>query len=63
MIGWREFVHGIYWRFMPDYAGENALDAEFAGPSILLDRRDRMRCFAEAIGHTVAMPTRTISSG
>ncbi|HAS14886.1 MAG TPA: cryptochrome/photolyase family protein, partial [Idiomarina abyssalis] len=26
IIGWREFVRGIYWAHMPDYKNLNALD-------------------------------------
>ncbi|MDV7398017.1 cryptochrome/photolyase family protein, partial [Arthrospira platensis SPKY1] len=28
ILGWREYVRGIYWHLMPDYADSNALEAE-----------------------------------
>ena len=28
ILGWREYVRGIYWHFMPGYAGQNALGAD-----------------------------------
>jgi deoxyribodipyrimidine photolyase-related protein len=28
VIGWREYVWGVYWLWMPDYRGRNALDAD-----------------------------------
>lgn len=28
ILGWREFIRGIYWHFMPDYASRNYLQAQ-----------------------------------
>jgi deoxyribodipyrimidine photolyase-related protein len=28
VLGWREYVRGIYWTHMPDYVERNALDAQ-----------------------------------
>lgn len=53
IIGWREFVHGIYWRLMPDYAERNALDAELPMPRFFWTGETDMRCLHEAIGHTI----------
>ena len=39
ILGWREYVRGIYWTQMPDYAERNALDAQAAAAGLLLDRR------------------------
>ena len=53
VIGWREFVHGLYWRLMPDYAGRNALEADLPMPRFFWTGETDMRCLAEAIGHTI----------
>jgi len=53
IIGWREFVRGIYWRLMPDYAEHNALDAVLPVPRFYWTGETDMRCLAEAIGHTI----------
>jgi deoxyribodipyrimidine photolyase-related protein len=53
VIGWREFVRGIYWRRMPGYADLNALDADQAVPGFYWTGETEMRCLAEAIGHTI----------
>ena len=45
IIGWREYVRGIYWREGPDYADRNFLEAEARPAGILLHRRNR-RCTA-----------------
>lgn len=28
VIGWREFIHGLYWKFMPEYENLNYFDCE-----------------------------------
>ncbi len=53
IIGWREFVRGIYWRFMPGYAERNALEAELPMPLFYWTGETDMRCLAEAIRHTI----------
>ena len=34
VLGWREYVRGIYWTQMPDYAERNALNAQQPLPAI-----------------------------
>lgn len=53
VIGWREFVHGIYWRFMPGYAEQNSLKADLPIPRFLWTGETDMRCLAETIRHTI----------
>lgn len=53
IVGWREFVRGIYWRFMPGYAEENALEATLPVPRFYWTGETDMRCLAEAVGHTI----------
>ncbi|GAB4531792.1 MAG: cryptochrome/photolyase family protein [Roseibium sp.] len=53
IIGWREYVRGIYWLKMPDYAEGNELGASAPLPEFYWTGRTRMRCLAEAIGQTI----------
>jgi deoxyribodipyrimidine photolyase-related protein len=53
VVGWREFVRGVYWRLMPSYADKNALGAELVVPKFYWTGETDMRCLAEAIGHTI----------
>ena len=39
VIGWREYVWGVYWLWMPDYRDRNALDADRAVPPGVPRRR------------------------
>jgi deoxyribodipyrimidine photolyase-related protein len=52
IIGWREFIRGIYWLHMPDYAGKNALDATRAMPDFYWTAHTQMRCMAETVRMT-----------
>ncbi|OQW59454.1 MAG: deoxyribodipyrimidine photolyase [Proteobacteria bacterium SG_bin9] len=54
ILGWREFVRGIYWAKMPTYADENALEADLSMPRFYWTGATDMRCLAEAISHTIA---------
>ncbi|PKP81896.1 MAG: cryptochrome/photolyase family protein [Alphaproteobacteria bacterium HGW-Alphaproteobacteria-18] len=52
IIGWREYVRGIYWLKMPGYAELNTLDAHRPLPDFYWTGETSMRCMAEAIGQT-----------
>ena len=52
IIGWREYVRGIYWLKGPDYVRSNALNAARALPSMYWSGETDMLCMAEAIGQT-----------
>jgi deoxyribodipyrimidine photolyase-related protein len=53
ILGWREYVRGVYWLRMPDYADLNALDAHEALPAFYWTGRTDMRCLADAVGQTL----------
>ncbi|WP_420134601.1 cryptochrome/photolyase family protein [Rhodopseudomonas sp.] len=52
ILGWREYVRGVYWLKMPDYAQTNALQAKRDLPWLYWSGETDMHCMAEAIGHT-----------
>ncbi len=53
ILGWREYVRGIYWRHMPDYLERNALDAQAALPDWYWSGQTDMRCLQDAILQTL----------
>jgi deoxyribodipyrimidine photolyase-related protein len=52
ILGWREYVRGVYWTLMPDYAERNALQATRKLPAFYWTGDTSMRCLSEAIGST-----------
>ncbi|WP_127142984.1 cryptochrome/photolyase family protein [Pelagibacterium montanilacus] len=54
IIGWREFIRGVYWREMPGYATRNALEARRALPDFFWTAETEMNCLAQSIGDTRA---------
>ena len=52
IIGWREYVRGIYWHTMPGYERQNALGATRPLPWFYWTGETEMTCLAEAIGQT-----------
>ena len=52
ILGWREFVRGIYWLKMPDYASMNFLEAERALPSFYWTGDTGMNCMKQSIDQT-----------
>lgn len=53
ILGWREYVRGIYWLMMPDYAERNAFGNRRALPEFYWDGNTRMNCMGQAIGQTL----------
>ncbi len=52
IIGWREYVRGIYWHTMPDYVESNALSASRPLPEFYWTGDTKMTCLREAITQT-----------
>ncbi|MBN66773.1 MAG: cryptochrome/photolyase family protein [Rickettsiales bacterium] len=52
IIGWREFIRGIYWHHMPDYVQKNHLLAQRKLPAFYWNGDTDMRCMREAIETT-----------
>jgi deoxyribodipyrimidine photolyase-related protein len=55
VLGWREYVRGIYWREMPGYVERNALDAHESLPSFYWSGETDLACLRETIGQTLAL--------
>jgi deoxyribodipyrimidine photolyase-related protein len=53
IIGWREYVRGVYWAHMPHYTQHNALDHQAPLPSWFWTGRTHMACMASAIGQSL----------
>lgn len=49
ILGWREFVRGVYWNEMPEYEHLNALDAKEEVPPFFWDGKTEMRCVADSM--------------
>lgn len=52
IIGWREYVRGIYWRRGPGYVSENFFDARRRLPGFYWSGETRMACLRAAIAQT-----------
>ncbi len=50
IIGWREYVHGVYWFWGPDYRRANDLRAHRPLPPVFLGAKTDMRCVSSALG-------------
>ena len=54
ILGWREYVRGIYWTQMPAYANSNALNAREPLPAWYWTGDTEMACLRDAIHQTLA---------
>ena len=52
IVGWREYVRGVYWARMPEFARSNALEAHRPLPWFYWSGETEMNCLAEAIRGT-----------
>lgn len=53
ILGWREYVRGIYWTQMPDYLERNALNAQANLPAWYWTGQTEMACLKDAIMQTL----------
>jgi deoxyribodipyrimidine photolyase-related protein len=53
VLGWREYVRGIYWMTAPDYAGRNALNADRPLPEWFWNGNTDLRCLEMALRQTL----------
>lgn len=53
VLGWREYVRGVYALEMPGYLELNALDAHTPLPALYWTGDTPMRCLADAVGQTL----------
>lgn len=50
VLGWREFIRGVYWLYMPEYAERNSLRCGDRGvPSFFWDGETDMACVADCM--------------
>ena len=52
ILGWREYIRGIYWQFMPEYGERNTLNATHPLPEFYWGAPTGMFCVAESVRHT-----------
>ena len=55
ILGWREFVRGLYWLRMPAFADDNALGAGQPLPAFYWTGDTDMNCLREAVGQTLRL--------
>ncbi|TVP78773.1 MAG: cryptochrome/photolyase family protein [Puniceicoccaceae bacterium] len=53
ILGWREYVRGVYWKFMPDYLERNSLGADAALPDFYWTGDTEYACLKQTIGQTL----------
>jgi deoxyribodipyrimidine photolyase-related protein len=53
ILGWREYVRGIYWHYMPQYAEGNAMDAHLPLPGFYWTGETDMSCLQHCIRQTL----------
>lgn len=52
IIGWREYMRGIYWRGDDDYTAQNFFEADRALPDFYWTGETKMACIKAAVGQT-----------
>ena len=53
ILGWREYVRGIYWLYMPEYLDRNTLKAKQPLPKFYWTGDTEMNCLSQAISQTL----------
>lgn len=53
VLGWREYVRGIYWHYMPDYVELNSMEAAEELPDFYWTGETDLECLKQSIGQTL----------
>ena len=53
ILGWREYVRGVYWANMPGYGEHNVFGHTQALPSWFWDGKTKMNCLRHAVGQSL----------
>jgi len=53
ILGWREYVRGIYWKEMPNYSEMNALENYNSLPEFYWTGKTKMNCMQKAISQSL----------
>lgn len=53
VLGWREYVRGVYWTQMPGYAEKNSLKAQRRLPAYFWDGDTHMKCLQHSLGQSL----------
>jgi len=53
IIGWREYMRGIYWKEMPDYAKKNTLQNTNSLPEFYWTGKTKMNCLHQSIKNSL----------
>ena len=53
ILGWREFMRGIYWKEMPDYQTKNKLENQNKLPDFYWTGETKMNCLSNAINNSL----------
>jgi deoxyribodipyrimidine photolyase-related protein len=54
VLGWREFIRGVYWQFMPDLGRANQYQHQRKLPQWYWTGDTRMHCMRQCVGQTLA---------
>ncbi len=54
ILGWREYIRGVYWAHMPGYENSNVLNHRAPLPEWFWTGQTQMRCMADSIGNSLA---------
>ncbi len=55
VLGWREYVRGVYWRLMPGYLEMNELGCDQPLPKFYWNGETEMNCLRETLGQTLRL--------
>ncbi|MCB0661378.1 MAG: cryptochrome/photolyase family protein [Saprospiraceae bacterium] len=53
ILGWREYMRGVYWAHMPDYATLNFFNHKIPLPDWFWTGKTKMKCLQHAIGQSL----------